>query len=69
MPELEPGDLDVVGLFLRLGSQWRFHQAGPRLGLDYAAVPPVAAMLGITVTPAMFDDLRVMEGAALAAFG
>lgn len=58
----------MVNLFLRLASQWRFHQTGFRLGLDYAAVPPVATMLGITMTPALFDDLRLMEGAALAAF-
>lgn len=58
-----------MNLFLRLGSQWRFHHTGVRLGLDYAVVPPVAAMLGIVMTPALFDDLRLMEGAALAAFG
>ena len=67
-PEIGPDEVDAVSLFLRLGSQWRHHPAGPRLGLDYAAIPPTAAMLGITMTPRLLDDLRVMEDAALAAW-
>jgi len=39
-----------------------------RLGLEYSAVPSVATMMGITMTPSLFDDLRIMEGAALAAW-
>lgn len=42
--------------------------SGQRLGIDYAAVPSVAAMMDITMTPDLFHDLRVMEGAALVAF-
>lgn len=56
-------------LFLGLASQWRVHaMSGLRLGLEYTAIPAVATMMGITVTPSVFDDLRIMEGAALAAF-
>jgi len=59
----------VVQLFLALSTQWRVHpMAGARLGLEYGAVRQTADMLGIAVTPDLFDDLRVMEGAALAAF-
>lgn len=42
--------------------------SGVRLGIEYAAVPATAAMLGIEMNPELFDDLRTMEGAALAAF-
>lgn len=56
-------------LFFTLASQWRVHAAtGVRLGLEYAVVPATAAMLGLTMTPALFDDLRVMEAAAMAAW-
>ncbi|HEU4958962.1 MAG TPA: DUF1799 domain-containing protein [Sphingomonas sp.] len=68
-PEIGPDELDAVDLFHALASQWRMHpMAGVRLGIDYAAVPATAAMLGLTMTPELFADLRVMEGAALAAF-
>lgn len=54
---------------MALSSQWRIHAiAGVRTGLEYAAIAPTAAMMGITMTPALFDDIRVMEGAAMAAF-
>lgn len=67
--EIGPDEADAASLFLSLGSQWRLHAfSGTRLGLDYVAVPATAAMLGITLTPAIFGDLRVMEDAALAAF-
>lgn len=41
---------------------------GGRLGLEYAAIAPTAALMEIEMTPAVFADLRLMEGAALAAF-
>lgn len=67
--ELDPADGGLVDLFQSLGSQWRTAgMTGVRIGLDYAAVPPVAAMMGIAVTPELFQDLRVMEAAALAAW-
>lgn len=67
--ELGPDELAPVRLFFTLISHWRVHPAtGVRLGLDYAAVQPTAAMLGLTMSPDLFDDLRVMEGAALTAW-
>lgn len=67
--EFGPDEADAVVLFLSLGSQWRLHaMSGVRTGLEYTAVPATAAMMGITVTPELFQDLRVMEGAALAAW-
>lgn len=66
---LAPDEVEPVTLFLMLGSQWRHHaMSGLRLGLDYAAIPATAAMAGIAMTPALFADLRVMEGAALETF-
>jgi len=69
VPEIGPDEADAVALFFALASQWRVHPtAGRRLGLDYAAVPATAAMLGLTMTSGLFADLRIMEAAALAAF-
>lgn len=62
-----PDEADVVALFFALQTQWRFHPvAGVRLGIDYAAIAPTASAAGLPMTPAMFHDLREMEGAALA---
>lgn len=56
-------------LFYTLSSQWRLHaMSGVRTGLDYTAIGPTAAMMGLTMSPALFDDLGTMEGAALAVF-
>lgn len=64
--ELTAEDGDIVRLFFALGSQWRVHPlAGVRTGIDYAAVPATAAMMGMAMTPDVFEDLRTMEGAAL----
>lgn len=51
---------------MTLASQWRMHPMAGRTGLDYAAIAPTAAMLGLAMTPALFADLRVMESAAMA---
>lgn len=39
---------------------------GAATGLLYASVPATATMMGIAMTPDLFDDLRDMEAAALA---
>jgi hypothetical protein len=71
-----PGDIDVwpdlVGafeLFLALQTQWRTGFNGPT-GLDYAAVPAVAHMLGIAraTLRELWTDLQAMERAALELF-
>lgn len=68
-PEIGPDEADAVTLFLSLSSQWRVHpMSGARLGIDNAAIGPTAAMLDITMSPRLFHDIRLMEGAALAAF-
>lgn len=66
--ELWPDTAQSFGVFSILITQWR---AGPggRIGLDYAAVPVTLDMIGIDRSEwtALFDDLRVMERAALKA--
>ncbi|KQM23123.1 hypothetical protein ASE73_02550 [Sphingomonas sp. Leaf24] len=66
--EIGPDETDAVALFHALSSQWRVHPMGGRMGFEYAAIGPTAALMGIEMTAATFADLRVMEGAALAAF-
>lgn len=61
-----PDCLPAVNLFISLQTQWRSGYAGPT-GLDYGCVPGVLRMLGVARRdwPGIFDDLRVLESAAL----
>lgn len=56
----------AVELFGAMGTQWRMGFGGP-VGLDYAALPAVMDMHGIQTDDRrpIFDDIRVMERAAL----
>lgn len=66
---LSPDEAVPFGLFAALGTQWERHaMTGVRLGINYAAIPPTAQMLDITMTPAIFNDIRLMERAALDEF-
>lgn len=53
-------------VFVNLGTQWRA-VPGCAIGLDYTAIEPVLRLMGIPADrwPALFDDLLVLEGAAL----
>lgn len=70
--EVHEDNMEAVGLFLALGTQWRmlptFAGAIPQ-GLDYAAVESVLrlAQLRPARRRLLFTDLRVMENAALVA--
>lgn len=56
-------------LFLGLSTQWRRAGLGAvAIGLDYTAVAPTAALLGIELDAGRFADLQAMEGAALRAW-
>lgn len=57
---LWPENVPAVRLFLALGTQWRGSGLGGA-GLDYAAIPPTAAMMEIPMSPALFDKLQIME--------
>lgn len=67
-PELEvwPDCWPAVGLFLRLATQWRFGFAGPT-GLDYGPAFRLMDRMGLDGDEwdDLFEDLRVLEGAAL----
>jgi len=60
---------DAVGLFFAMSTQWQWASAGMagafRTGLNYATLGPTATNTGMTMTPALFDDIRTLELAAL----
>jgi hypothetical protein len=56
----------VVGLFLRAQTQWRTTMNGV-LGLDYGAVAWLLRLYEVEDQRSMFEDLQVMEAAAMAA--
>lgn len=47
-------------------TQWRISMSGP-VGMDYAALPVVAKILGIRLTPTRLDGVRVIEAEILKA--
>lgn len=61
---------DAVGLFFALQTQWLWTGAGAagafRTGINYVAVKPTADALNVNLTPAVFNDIRLLEGEALA---
>lgn len=65
--EVWPDAWPAFCLFEALGTQWRLGPGGPS-GLDYAAIPGTASMVGIKRSELVgaFGDLRVMEHEALA---
>lgn len=66
--EVWPDNWAVTQVFIDMDTQWRrAGMAGERTGMDYAALPVVLGMHGIPKKkwPPLFDDLRVMEVAAL----
>ena len=52
-------------MFVACQTQWRSGPMGGVLGLDYPGVESVMRMKRVKDKPAMFEDLRVMELAAL----
>ena len=57
-------------LFMAMTTQWRrmvIPMSSIMLleGMIYEALERVASMIGVTMTPALFADLRLMEGAAM----
>ena len=66
MVEVWPENWPAICLFESLSTQWRMGPAGC-YGLDYAVLPAVFRLSGVRAPDraAMFDDLRVLELAAL----
>jgi hypothetical protein len=58
-----------VGVLSAIATQWRVGGDGP-IGLDYAAIPVALRLMGIPRREwqQVFDDVRVMEDAALKYF-
>lgn len=58
-----------VGLFMALGTQWKWIGAGMagafRSGLDYGVIAPTAAALEVALTSDVFNDIRVLERESL----
>ena len=63
-----PENAQAIYLFIQLLTQWRVGMSGPT-GLDYAAVYPLLDRKATDPDEwdQLFDDLRVMESAALEA--
>jgi hypothetical protein len=63
--EVWPENWPALDLFLALGTQWRIGPLGGALGLDYQGVHAAMRMMKVKDRAVMFDDLHVMERAAL----
>jgi hypothetical protein len=53
-----------VSVFAAMSTQWQAGPMGPT-GLNYASLPVVLQRMKVTDSDTVFDDLRVMELAAL----
>lgn len=61
----------AIDAFLLCATSWKVMVAGDRLihlGLDYAAVGEILRLAEIAPSRALLDDLRTLEGGAIAAF-
>ena len=66
--EIAPPNARAVRLFAASGSQWKFAgMTGVPIGLDYPGVEAAARMLGLDMDADLFERIRWMERAALAA--
>lgn len=62
--EIWPENVQSLQTFMRLQTQWVYGLRGP-VGLNYAGVRAALDMMRTEVTTELFDDLQVMESAAL----
>lgn len=66
--ELLPENWPAMRLFLAMDTQWRrAGMTGVPTGLDYAAIPAVAGMLGLPADEDLLARLRVLEAEAVKA--
>lgn len=62
--EVWPENVDAVQMFIRAATQWRMGPSGPT-GLDYTAVFQLMALYDINNKQELFEQLQIMEYAAL----
>ncbi|NCP19071.1 MAG: DUF1799 domain-containing protein [Erythrobacter sp.] len=66
-----PENWDIVMAFCAISSQWRTEALGRGrvlyVGLDYAGVQVGLSMAGLSLGPAQWQGVQVMEAAAIAA--
>lgn len=64
-------NVPALAAFLSIGSQMRWIAPGlgaaRAIGLDYQGARAGLDLAGVAVTPALWADIRVIEGAAVAA--
>jgi hypothetical protein len=66
--EAYPENRDAESLFYICSTQWeRNAMTGQLLSLHYPGVEAAARMAGITITPDLFYDLRLIEHGAIGA--
>jgi hypothetical protein len=61
-----PENWPALQAFLAVQTQWAIGMNGPT-GLDYTRVRAGLELAGVETTPALFQKLRILESAALAA--
>jgi hypothetical protein len=62
--EVWPDCWDAAQVFIAMSTQWRVGPASVS-GLDYSVLPWVMQQYGISDTAGVFEDVRIMEYAAL----
>ena len=62
-----PENWPAVQAFLSVQTQWAIGMSGGPTGLDYARVRAGLELAGVEATPELFQKLRILESAALAA--
>lgn len=61
-----PDNWPALQLFVALSTQWRrAGMTGARHGLDYGAIAPTAALVGIETGADLMERLQIMEGEVL----
>jgi hypothetical protein len=66
--EVWPENWPVVGLFLRLQTQWMRDELRRPLGMRHEAMQAAMAMMKLDDTARLYDELVQMEQAVLEAF-
>lgn len=61
-----PDNVDSVNVFIAMSTQW-IVDSGAAMGLNYGSIEPVLRLVKVPRKdwPEVFDDIRVMEDAAL----